>query len=518
MTSHDAARAGDGVGTRNWSLWLLRGGVAVAIGLLLANLVRLVSVGWFDIGYPFELDYGEGIVWQQMVNIVAGDGYAPLGVFPAIVYHYPPVYHLTVAAVTGLFGSDGLATGRAVSLVATLASMLLVGRLAFAAIPASRSRRVRLAAAFMAGAVLATSPTVTAWGGYMRVDMLAGALSLAGLALTLDASNRPGRLAAAALCFVLAIYTKQTSVAAPAAAFVALWLARPRAAWLLFALSAALGLVALAGLSIASHGGFLQHTLLYNINRLDPERALLLPLVMLPQIIGIAIATIGVGYTWRRLRPLALGELRRSLSRDPAAFAGLLMLAFLLIKTAMLPSVLKSGASDNYLIEWLYAVAVFVGIGVVPVLDAAFERGPSPRPFLVAMVAIGVPLQSYRAVTAPDDRALLASLTADRVALVARIAREPKPVLSDDMVLLRRAGRPVLWEPAITAELGHAGLYDEATFVTLVRQHRFGFFVTVGDRGGDRYDERYNPATADAIDAAYPRREQHGSLVLHLPR
>jgi hypothetical protein len=32
------------------------------------------------------------------------------------------------------------------------------------------------------------------------------------------------------------------------------------------------------------------------------------------------------------------------------------------------------------------------------------------------------------------------------------------------------------------------------------------------------YDERYNPAIADAIDAAYPRRERRGSLTLHLPR
>jgi 4-amino-4-deoxy-L-arabinose transferase-like glycosyltransferase len=501
-----------------WKIWLLRSGVTLALGLLAGNLVKLAATAWFGIHYRYELDYGEGIVWQQMLNMVNGHGYAPLGVFPAIVYHYPPVYHLTVHAVSELFGSDPLAAGRAVSLTATLISLLLVGRLAFAMIPSSRPLPVRVASAVLAGGVLAASPIIITWAGYMRVDMLAAALSLAGLALTLNAANQRGPLVAAAVCFVLAIYTKQTSVAAPAAAFVALWLTRPRAAWLLFVLCAMMGLSALAGLSLASQGGFLRHILLYNINRFDPERAFLLPLVVLPQIIWIAIAVVGAGSTWQRLRPMAIADLRGKLRANDDAFAGFLMLVFLLIKTAMIPSVLKSGASDNYFIDWLCAVAAFTGVGARPVLDAALTSRRWPTAFLVAMITIGLPLQTYRSLTASTGHAQLLAQAPSRAELVERIAREPKPVLSDDMVLLHRAGRAVLWEPAITAELSHTGLYDEAAFVSLVRQRRFGFFITFGDRGNGLYEERYNPATADAIDEVYPRREHYGSLVLHLPR
>jgi hypothetical protein len=497
-------------------LWTLRFGLGVTILLLAVSLIKLVQANWLSISYPYELDYGEGIVWQQMINIAAGKGYAPLGVFPAIVYHYPPVYHLVVSATASLVGSDGLSTGRAISLLATLISILLVARLTFAAIPSSERLRVRALAAFLAAGCVATIPTIGTWAGYMRVDMLAAAFCLAGLWFTLGSPDNLGRLTAAALCFVLATYTKQTSIAAPAASFAILWLARPRAAWTLLVMCSCMGLAALAMLVFQTDGEFVRHVLLYNMNRVDPTRALLLPLVLLPGIVGLTLALLGVRSVWKRLRPGEFGAWRNKVTSSPSDFAASLMLGFLLLKTAMLPTIMKSGANDNYLIEWLFTVAVFIGVGVVPVLNTALEGARWPRPIFVAMVVVGLPIQAYRSI-ADGARDLPRTSVAERTQLVERIAREPKPVISDDMVLLIRAGRPVLWEPAIAAELGHGGLYDEAAFVNKVRRGDFGFFVTVGDRGDTLYDQRYNPAVAEAIDAAYPRRERHGRLVVHLP-
>ena len=515
MTGRAAAMADTGAILRPW---LPRVGLAVLLGLLAGVSVKLVGLGWFHAVYPYDLDYGEGIVWQQMSDIVAGRGYAPLGLFPAIVYHYPPIYHLTVAALSYLIGGDALVTGRAVSLVSTLVSMVLIGRLAFAALPVAQGRAVRVLAATLAAGCVATAPTIVTWSGYMRVDMLAGAFSLAGLALTLRAADRPLRLLAAGACFVLAVYTKQTSVAAPAAAFAVLWLVRPRAAWTLFSWCAGLGLLALAVLVAASEGEFIRHTLLYNLNRVDLSRGWMLPVVVLPQIVAATIAALGATAAWKRLRPTDLAALRARLAVDGGDFASALMLAFLLLKTLMLPTVLKSGAGDNYLIEWIYALAVFVGIGAAPVFAAVLDRGPWPRPLLVALILVGLPIQSYGALADVADRDELTARQATHARIVARIARSSRPVIADDMVLLIRAGRPVQWEPAIAAELGHAGLYDEAAFAELIRRGRFGFFVTAGDRGDRLYDERYNPAVADAIDAAYPRRERHGYLTIHLPR
>jgi hypothetical protein len=138
-----------------------------------------------------------------------------------------------------------------------------------------------------------------------------------------------------------------------------------------------------------------------------------------------------------------------------------------------------------------------------------------PGALLIALVVIGVPIQAYSTLVADSAGNLLKTPYAN---IVARIARSPRPVVSDAMVLLIRGGQPVRWEPAIAAELGSAGLYDQVAFAKLVRAGHFGFFVTAGDRGERLYDERYNPVVANAVDAAYPRRERYGDLVLHLPR
>ena len=42
--------------------------------------------------YPFEIDYGEGIVWQQAASFMVGAAYRPLTAFPFIVFYYPTVY------------------------------------------------------------------------------------------------------------------------------------------------------------------------------------------------------------------------------------------------------------------------------------------------------------------------------------------------------------------------------------------------------------------------------------------
>lgn len=74
----------------------------------------------------------------------------------------------------------------------------------------------------------------------------------------------------------------------------------------------------------------------------------------------------------------------------------------------------------------------------------------------------------------------------------------------------------MLWEPAIATELGHLGRYDEAAFVSLVRQKAFGFFVSEGEREELR-EPRYSSAVALAVAQAYPIKRHAGRYVVHLP-
>ncbi|HEX8554528.1 MAG TPA: hypothetical protein VF695_07470 [Sphingomonas sp.] len=496
---------------------LLRAGLALAIGLLLFNVGKMLIAAWLALDYAYDLDYGEGIVWQQMRNMLAGEGYGPLGTYPAIVYHYPPFYHLTTAALAWATGIDDLLAGRLVSLMSTLASMVFVGMLAWSAIPRDENRFVRWLAAGIAAACLATIPTIVDWAVLMRVDMLGCALTLGGLVLSVRAITQPKIVPLAALVFVLAVYTKQTNIAGPVAALIALWLVRSRSAWVLLAWCVGLGLAALAALVIDTDGGFLRHVLSYNVNRLDWTRWQLLVGIVLSQATLTAAACFAVCWAWRRLTKGGCAMLRGRVTRDGASATLLLLLSFVAIKTAMLPMVLKSGSNSNYLIEWSCGIAVFVGLAAVPVLRAARPGEAWPSPILVAVLTITLPVAAWRMPSVEIDRSAIRAQDARMAAIVDRIRASARPVVTDDMVLLIRAGRPVEYEPAIAAELGHSGVYDETSFVAKVRHGDFGFFLTRGGRSNTLFNERYNPRVADAIDAAYPRKERDGDLLFHLP-
>lgn len=497
----------------------MRAGLGLSLVLMVANLGKMLLWAKVALGYPYDLEYGEGIVWQQLRNIMAGTGYGPLGIYPAIVYHYPPVYHLATAALASFAGLDQLYAGRMLSLVSMLAAMALVGQLCWAAMPQEQDRLSRVAAAAVGALCLASMPTILTWSTLMRVDMLACAFTLGGLALAIGGVRHPAAVPFAALAFVLAVYTKQTAIAGPVAAAAGLWCVRPRSAVMLIICCAGLGFAILLALSLMSHGGFLRHILLYNINRLDLGRWHLLVRILLAQAMLIAIAAFGILAAWRRLFPNGMGlqALRQTFANDRSKAALLIVMLFLGVKTAMLPMLLKSGSSENYAIEWLCALAVFVGLAAIPVIEAARGSAVASSRVLRALFLIALPVAAAQIPSQAVDAAAVHLQTERMSQVVARIRAARKPVISDEMVLLIRAGRDVAWEPAIAAELGHSGVYDEAAFANLVRRRAFAFFVTHGDRGTTLFDERYNPVVADAMEAAYPRKEKVGSLVLHLP-
>ena len=113
--------------------WLRRlpGYLVLIAGLLLVlrTGIYLVRAG-AALRYPYQLDYGEGIVWQQLRLIGQGRGYGPIDGVPAIVFHYPPLYHQVTAWLAALTGGDELQTGRTLSLACTLIAAALIARLA----------------------------------------------------------------------------------------------------------------------------------------------------------------------------------------------------------------------------------------------------------------------------------------------------------------------------------------------------------------------------------------------------
>jgi hypothetical protein len=492
---------------------LSRVALVIAIAVFAVGIVRLGAYAAVAFRFPYAFDYGEGVVWQQMRNIVAGHGYTPLSVYPAVAYEYPPLFHLVSAAVARLLAMDELYAGRLVSLACTVVSAVLVGLLTARGVPGP-DRRAAAGAAVFAALAFASLPLLDVWALVMRIDMLACALTLAAMLLAARAPWSMPAAIGAGILFAATLYTRQTALPAPAAAFVVLLIARPRAAWAMTAAALASGLATLAWLEVTTHGGFLTNILFYNLNRIIWDHATALLLVLLASVVLLALAAIGGAQALRWLDLRDRRGLRARLMDQPSLVATAIIMLTLLFKTLMLPAILKSGASDNYLIDWFTQLCMLAGIAVIPLVRAARRLPGQPSIVSIALVAIGLPVQALSADGFPDAAAT------DRRAreldgIVARIAASPRPVISDDAALLIRAGRSMQWEPAITAELGSAGRYDEAAFIAMIKRRDFGFFVTEGDSGDLLFDQRFNAAVADAIHSAYPRRVTVGGRILH---
>jgi len=512
--------------------WRIAARLALAAlgGALLYLFFLFVTDVVAAVRFPLELDYGEGIVWQQALMIFRGDAYGDITRFPYIVFHYPPVYHLLTGALAAT-GLDALMAGRLLSVFATFLIGGVAGALTYRAVRGEIGPGAAALCAAVAGLLTFAYWPVLRWAPLMRVDMVAVALSFLGVYFGTRSPARPSMVHLASLYFVLAVYTKQTMLAAPVATYAVLFLVRPRLALAGMLSAVAMGSAGLAALSWMTEGGFLRHILLYNINRFEwgwlwmVVRSARIPLIFL----GIA-AFVALQTFWNLLKDRQGSSGIETLRHRIAASEQNLILAvvsvYWLLATLMLVLAGKSGSNVNYFIEWMCVWSILIGIGAKhSVLLAStglpLRKRAGPRALVTAFLATLLPIaltaQTLMVDTVPNFHRIAHAPLQERSKLAARIRSASKPIVSDDMVLLLKSGKEVRWESAIFAELASTGLWDEKPFIEMIRRRDFAFFVTVGQRGNRLFNSRYTTAVADAIDAAYPRKEYSKGYVLHLP-
>lgn len=479
--------------------------------LIAAPLIPLLRWTVEAFGFRYGLDYNEGIVWKQMVEIMAGRGYAPIDGFPAIVFHYPPVFHLSAGALAST-GIDPLLAGRLVSLISIAVTALIVGDLARRLLPPGRPMFAW--AAFGSAIIqLFLYEAVHGFAVHMRVDAIACVLAFAGLWCIVLSDRRPWLVHLAALCFVLSVFSKQTSVVTAAAGFGALLLLRPRRAVRAITVTVALGAIILAALAWVTDGNALRHMFLYNINRFDMGR-------LIPNLLdGIggdkALLLIG-GFGYALVAAQVWRGRRRGAETSLVAAAMLLLVP---LGTLSLVTTAKYGSSASYYMQWLAGFAIFGGFAFAWLLKASSEALDRRQWWRAAAWGV-VPLALALQLRTYADSVHMLDLEARRNAfpqLVALLEPVQGDILSSEMSLLMRMGRDVVWEPAIFAELAHKGVWDEQLVIDRIRDGRVGAVLSAGERGYKWFDEQYNPRVAAAIEAALPRKERIGVWVVHLP-
>jgi len=317
---------------------------------------------------PYQVDYGEGFVLGMLARMARGLSlYPPATQPPYVINPYGPVGYYVLAPIVRLFGV-GFRAPRVVVFAAGICCASAV-----AVLVRQSCGSISIGMAF--GALYLTKPVVQYWLPRLRMDLLALALSFAGLVIF----AKRDRWYFSIPLFVAAFYCKSLYVAAPAACFLSLVTERD---WRLLrkfvgSLIAVTGLVFLV-MQRVTGGWFVFHTVWSSASHpfrvsvaLDSllhecrSNFLLIALALLPPVLQLARTDRA-----RRLKIISLP-----------------LLYFWLSFAALLASG-KMGATDNYFLEWEAALCVCAGIGYKDFIEATKGWRPAATVVLPAILAL----------------------------------------------------------------------------------------------------------------------------------
>ncbi|HUT22914.1 MAG TPA: glycosyltransferase 87 family protein [Sumerlaeia bacterium] len=550
--------------------------------------------------FPYQLDAEEGHILGQALRLAKGEGlYCSIASPPYLVDNYPPLYP-ALWSPFARFAGVSLAPGRWISAVAALAAALGVSVVILGSVEKGEWRRLLgwrtreagedslpppalricragqlILLAWICPLLFLTSRSLLRWVAYTRVDLLAVALSVWGLAVFGLWGRRRGQrrgLLVAVFLFGLALVAKQTAIAAPAACFICLLLSgrRRAAAGFAGAMAGVVGLPIL--LFCAMTGGrYWLHTVVYNRNVMHWHElrgwTWMLWALYAPLLVAVAVLFLGVlGRVRMAARGvLSDGEMACRVSDGAAPSKRLspavtLYLPYLVINSFSLASLAKMGSAENYLLEPACAGAIFLGTSLADLLGGdsscsasrATRSGPRPfvggsRHFAAAMVLAMLPWHAARftpcvspgAQIERRPRILLgielnlflsapqptvSALTQGR-RVVREIQARPGPVLCEDPIYALKAGRPVLFQHFIMTRLAAEGKWDEGPLIAQLKDGGFSLVVTNVDLAGEGvYFGRYSPAFRQAVRDRYTLLEKLdrkapglGSIFLHVP-
>jgi hypothetical protein len=260
---------------------------------------------------------------------------------------------------------------------------------------------------------------------------------------------------------------------------------------------------------------------MYNQNSFSLVRMIYEPAVNLRKIVPIVALALGYAIPvaigvfiliiYKRWKRLAAGLVNSRTRRLGVVLTLMWTVAFAVSLTSG-----KNGSNYNYFLEWniascpLAILMIFCGprfwksdprvaliIGVLPFLMLC---GAMPEAIMRLQLTDAAKREER---TRIDDYAALVNL----------IRHAPGPILSEDMVLLLRAGKDVPAEPAIMRELATSGTWDERPFVEMIEQRRFPMII-IEDLGNWK---RFTPTVSAAIGKAYAPSHEYGTYKVYEP-
>ncbi|MDE3113203.1 MAG: hypothetical protein KGK34_09705 [Chloroflexota bacterium] len=447
--------------------------------LVAAGLAVLASAQWADAlasGRPIL--YGEGPVAHAAILFRGGREYTD--VTGAVAANYPPLY-LALASL----GDDPLRTGRAVTILSALAVALVIDVRAFGG--------GLLVRAGLALSWIALAP-VAIWGAAVKPDLLAVALTIAGVALLERAASRDERAigVVAGALLAAAAWSKPTAIL-PAVAVVAWTLARSRPVGLR-ALAGAIVVVVLGAAQAIALGpaDVYRHVVVWNQLSWGAGQTLLV-LVLGAATLGILVAAAALAGA---LRGIAFAYLIGSL--------GVVLLAG------------REGATINYLLDTA-AATLFALATIAPRL----RLSPAVPISGLVQLALGVALLTPYAILPGRVITTGAWGRAGRADVIRSLG--PGDHLVEDSGLLVAEGRmPVVDDLFLWSRLAAHGIVDPDFVIGRVTRREFASVVSEADLAhldaAPAYERaRWDPALVRAVLANYALERSTPELWVYRP-
>jgi len=443
--------------------------------------------------HRYPLDYGEAPLVDQAVRLAAGQSiYRPdLSSPPYTISNYPPLYPLSMVPFVKLFGPNFWA-GRIISLLCTLASGVFLALIVYA------HSQDRLAAV-ATGLLLLAIPYVVGWSPLARVDMLALALSTAGLYVVARWPTTWRGLVVSALLLVAAICTRQSfGLAAPLAAFVWLLTQDRRQALKLAVLVGGTSLVLFLALNVVTRGGLLYNIVTANVNEFDMGR---------------------VQRSWRELREAAsilliIGGVSLFLAPGRVKTWSLLI-PYLIGACLSAATIGKIGSNVNYLLELSAALTLAAGT-----LLAWSRERRWLRVLMLILLALQVG-QLMKATLGGPVEGLKWRLQPKKELkdLEWIVETTDGPVLADEFAgMLTLQNRPLYIQPFEVTQLANTGLWDQADLLASIRNQEFPIILVHHFMGWPVYKERWTSEMLSAITENYASTDFLAQTIVFRPR
>jgi hypothetical protein len=428
--------------------------IAVILGVMTVYQTLIFAIHAYrtTLGFPFQLDYGEGPILQIAARTARGEPlYPPLDQPPYVIASYEPAYYLLCALGVRLVGANFL-FGRLVSLVSTLAAAICAGLVVL------NQTRHRFASFLACGMILAM-PHVMVWSTLMRVDPLAVGLAFLGFWLFIR-----GRRAGAIPVFALGAFTRRTNVAAMGAAFVGDaqqrgWRRAARA----FAVQVILILALFASAVAVTRGGMYHQLAMHTAGSLGKAWSwqqlwslIRFPIRVWP--VYFAITVIGAGWcAWQRERRL--------------------LFLFFAFACVIFLTGGRIGSAHNYLIE-----PTAVGMMMMAAMWADLSRRGPGIP-AAALIAIGGAIAIQMVWT---DRNLSYSISlvqpkanaASSAHVVDLIRSSPGEAVCEDAGLAVLAGRDDTLMPFEFTQMARRHALDPTPVFERVRDGKYSLIIT----------------------------------------